>query len=761
MGINNSQSIVKRQQTVMSAATLAGVAGRVLAGVVVAGMCSLGMAQAVPPAQEPLDINNPKAVPVKPAADAKKPAADAAKPADASAPAAAPAAGDPVAAEAAASAKAAEDRQLDAANGSAKAPGEAVPADGNPYKVSRFIVEWHLPSDQHPTSEEMMDTEVTLGVTPQGYVSRFELSAKGDVVTDKAGVAVKRSGTSVTTMKIKDLAAGTGGTFYASAIRDINQALVNSMNERGFIAVFAHAAEDQIAMVETGDNMVGDDLREGKTEDLRLVVWTGQVGLVRSIASGPRLDPAIEAGEIARVNSSDPVQTRVREQSPVKPGDLVRKDIVDDYLFRLNRHPGRRVDVAIAPAEKPEEVALDYLVSENKPWTAYFQLSNTGTEATNLWRERFGFVHNQLTKHDDILRIDYITGGFDQAHAVNLDYTFPLLSDRLKTRVYGGYSQYDASDVGFADEEFTGENWNGGAELVGNIFQYRDLFLDATAGLRWQSVDVTNTLLQQDGSVDYISPYLGLNLERFTDESALSVGATISWNANDLDIEQKDNLGRAAVDQSFTILRFQAEQSLFLEPMFNRWGLFQGEDGKGFTSLAHELAFIGRGQWSFDNRLMPTEEEVAGGLFSVRGYPESLAAGDNVFIGSIEYRFHLPNSFSASDPGKLGRDNMPDWFGRDFRWAPQQAFARADWDLIFKAFFDMASVNISDKQAGELPDTLLSTGIGIEAVFKRNVSARLDWGMALKDAGPEKLGSSEREVEAGNTELHFLMTISY
>ena len=41
------------------------------------------------------------------------------------------------------------------------------------------------------------------------------------------------------------------------------------------------------------------------------------------------------------------------------------------------------------------------------------------------------------------------------------------------------------------------------------------------------------------------------------------------------------------------------------------------------------------------------------------------------------------------------------------------------------------------------------------------MSARLDWGMALKDAGPEKLGTTEREVEAGNTELHFLMTISY
>ncbi|MCX5688805.1 MAG: hypothetical protein NTV94_03270 [Planctomycetota bacterium] len=678
-----------------------------LAGVV-ASTCSLAMAQATPPAQDPLDINNPRALvpaqPAKPAeakaAAASKDAAVPAKPQDgtkdvgaAAGQASAPA--DP----AIAAAEAAKAKEVEATSGSAKAPGQAVPADGNPYKVSRFLIEWHLPSDQHPSSEDLMDTQVTLGVTAQGYVSAYELSSRGDVVTDKAGVAVARTGTNTTVLKIRDLAQGAGGTFYASAIRDINQALVNAMNERGFIAVFAHAA--------------GDDLRAGKTEDLRLVIWTGQVGMVRSIASGPRLDGAIAAGEIKRVDSADPVQTRIREQSPIKNGDLVRKDVIDDYLFRLNRHPGRRVDVAIAPAEKPEEVALDYLVSENKPWTAYFQLSNTGTEATNLWRERFGFVHNQLTKHDDILRLDYITGGFDQAHAVNLDW------------------------------------------------QFRDVFIDATGGLKWQSVDVTNSILQQNGSVDYVTPYIGLNLERFTDESSLFAGATVSWNVNDLDADQKDNLGRPSVDESFTVIRFQAEQSMFLEPIFNDWGLFSGDDGKGLTSLAHEIAFSGRGQWSFDNRLIPTEEEVAGGLFSVRGYPESLAAGDNVFIGSFEYRFHLPNSFTLSDPGKLGREQMPDWFGRDFRWAPQQAYARADWDLIFKAFFDMASVNQVDKEAGEVPDTLFSTGIGLEAVFKRNVSARLDWGMALKDAGPEKLGSKEREVEAGNTELHFLMTISY
>jgi hypothetical protein len=79
-------------------------------------------------------------------------------------------------------------------------------------------------------------------------------------------------------------------------------------------------------------------------------------------------------------------------------------------------------------------VTLDYLVAENKPWTAYAELSNTGTKQTNEWRERFGFVHNQLTRSDDILRLDYATAGFDRSHAVNVDYSFPILSDRVRAR---------------------------------------------------------------------------------------------------------------------------------------------------------------------------------------------------------------------------------------------------------------------------------------------------------------------------------------
>ena len=41
------------------------------------------------------------------------------------------------------------------------------------------------------------------------------------------------------------------------------------------------------------------------------------------------------------------------------------------------------------------------------------------------------------------------------------------------------------------------------------------------------------------------------------------------------------------------------------------------------------------------SRLVPNEEMAVGGLYTVRGYPESITAGDTVINGTIEYRYHL------------------------------------------------------------------------------------------------------------------------
>jgi hemolysin activation/secretion protein len=453
---------------------------------------------------------------------------------------------------------------------------------------------------------------------------------------------------------------------------------------------------------------------------------------------------------------------RMLRQSPLREGDLLRSDTLDRYVFRLNRHPGRRVDAALAPGgSQADELDLDYLIYEPKPWTLYAQLSNTGTEFTDEWRQRFGFIHNQLTGRDDILRLDYLTTGFDDSHTVIGSYEFPLMDGKLRVKPYGSYQEYTASDVGFAGEEFEGTSWQAGLEGALNVFQRRASFIDVVAGFRWEGIKVRNALAQQEGNDDFFIVYGGGRFERFTDRSGTLASAILEANLADLagtDPAEIERMGRSDVDEDFVVFKYDLEHSFFLEPVLFR-DAWRGEApvdpamgrGRGQT-LAHELAFMVRGQEALGSRLIPNFQTVLGGLYTVRGYDESLAPGDSSTLFSVEYRFHVPRALSVNpQPSRTV-------FGEPFRFRPTGPYGVTDWDLILKGFFDIGRVRNTDLQAqvGESDQTLSSVGVGLNLEFKQNLRVRVDWGFVLQDAE-----SGNRRNESGDHRVHFEGTLFY
>ena len=247
---------------------------------------------------------------------------------------------------------------------------------------------------------------------------------------------------------------------------------------------------------------------------------------MRSVASGQRVP------QQARINH--PVHARIRDNSPVAPQpyaratggtDLLRKDKLDEYVFFLNRHPGRRVDVAVSTGQAPGGIALDYLVSEAKPFTLYTQVSNTGTESTNEWRERFGVLHTQFTGRDDILSLEYSTAGFRNRMPC-WDRTRCPCSARMRVRgrVYASYSEFDSSEVGFINQEFSGQEINAGVEAIVTVYQHEDLFLDIIAGGRFQHAEIENSVGGEtiNGTTDIGYPYIGVRAQRYADTSSLA-----------------------------------------------------------------------------------------------------------------------------------------------------------------------------------------------------------------------------------------------
>ena len=113
-----------------------------------------------------------------------------------------------------------------------------------------------------------------------------------------------------------------------------------------------------------------------------------------------------------------------------------------------------------APGREPGSSEVRYRVAESKPWFAYAHWSNTGSRDTTRSRPRFGFVHNQLFGIDDSLRIDYVSGNFDEVQGFFGSYEVPIAFEkRLRLIAAGSYSEYDASSVGLSFANFKGEHF--------------------------------------------------------------------------------------------------------------------------------------------------------------------------------------------------------------------------------------------------------------------------------------------------------------
>lgn len=517
----------------------------------------------------------------------------------------------------------------------------------------------------------------------------------------------------------------------------------------------------------------GDDLRRAREGPAATELWVtmqfGRVSSVSTRAEGGRFaeaggdEQAPDATRSAMVNR--PEHAWILNDSPVSSDasngrNIVLREEIEAFTLRANRYGGRRVDAALSPGEKEGEVAVEYLVNEVSPWTIYAGISNTGSESTGALRERFGVSHSQLTNNDDRLSIDYTTANFEDSHAVNASYDFPIIRDSLRAMAYGQWATFTASDLAQSGLGVEGTNITAGAELAWTVYPGRKsanpLFVDLIGGARWTKVHFENKVLSTTGDASFLFPYMGARAERNRLTDTLSASVRVELNPGVLSGESDlGNLGRLSPDSSWTVVKWQGYYATFLEPLF-RGEAFRNPSDKSIPTMAHEVAFSVRGQHSFGHVLIPTEEDVVGGFYSVRGYPESILAGDDTYLASAEYRWHIPWNWAAGGDASTTSPGLVDrFFGGTFRVQPVGPYGRADWDLILRGFVDYGRA----KENGGLgkDETIVGTGVGLELVIKRNLSARGDLGFPLEAA----TDANNKRVDPGDPRVHFSVSFSY
>ena len=634
------------------------------------------------------------------------------------------------------------------------------PPDGPEYPVSQFVIQYASEHADHPPLESWLPVEVQLGVRD----SRF---------------TAPREGLPQETVTI-DQSAGIVRVYYASALASVSRQLVATLREQGLIGLYIIPHPSDI------DPANEQDLRRSGDTVLRFIVSTGQLRRIRTISLG-------HTGGGSRIDNR--IHRRIRARSPLQPKedarddttDLLRKDLLEEYLFYLNRHPGRYVEAALAPGPEGEGADLDFRINEGRPWQVFFQSSNTGTTQTAKWQNRFGFVNRQLTRRDDILSIDYMNAGGDKVHSVNVFYEAPWFGserpdwwktsgreaswiswfnrdrmpwwgvERLRWQIAGNWTQYEARGLqnptagSFEGFAFDGMDWNASGSLIYNFFQSKNLFIDLIGGLRVRGIETVSLQTQNVSKPILVLPLIGLRLERR--QEIWSLLGDLEFEANVNKIDDPENLGRPGADATWQLLTWNAVASTYLEPLLFP-AAWRDTTNPATSTLAHELYFSTRGQYAFGNRLISQATQVVGGLYSVRGYPQSTATGDDVYIGTLEYRLHIPRIL----PIRRTPVRVP-WVG-DFHFTRQQPYGRADWDLIIRLFADAGYTqqNFSDSNFGlpEVNQFLAGAGLGAELTIKSYLRVRIDYAWALRDSK-----DALEPVKAGHNEIYFQFNLLF
>ncbi len=620
------------------------------------------------------------------------------------------------------------------------------------YKVSKFTVKYgplkRPPHPGLPPAQSLLDAPVTLGQ------SKDALNGPGNGERDLP----------ITLSQIK-----TPETFSGDALQAIYGSIVGQINKRGIYGVFVVVDPDQI------NPSTGEDLRKGTTP-LTLLVYASEVRQVRTIVKPVAKYPFKTASTIV----DDSKYAKITAHSPLKgptkttQGSLLERSALQDYLDRVNRFPGRRVDVAVTASGEDAGVILDYIVHVEHPGVFLFdQTSNTGTQASGEWRTRLGGEIRQLTGLDDTLDLSFETSLSSETYSAFGSYQItPLFPDLLKLKVYGGYGRFQAEDVGFDEAQFVGMSGTAGVLAIYTPLYFKGFPLDVIAGAEYKNVDIRDVgTFPQEGRTNFLLPIVGLATDRTTEQFAAFASVQVEPNLPGVigtDSNELQKMGRFNVSKDFVIAKYSFGISTYLEPYLfaKQWAAYQEEADaakrRGYwkkVTLAHEVSALLHGQYTFaDKRLIPQFEDVIGGFASVRGYPEAFTSGDDSAVFNAEYRFHALRILKPLDTDQPDDPNKPPPPPPKFALRPPTILGRPDLDVILRLFYDVGyAENNNIVEATETNRLLMSVGVGAEVQVLRYLNLRLDCGFPLLSATDK----TSRPVEAGSPRLSFVGVISY
>lgn len=384
-----------------------------------------------------------------------------------------------------------------------------------------------------------------------------------------------------------------------------------------------------------------------------------------------------------------------------KPGDYIKRNVLTKDLQQMNRNPFRTTDVIYSPGKDPGTTDMTFITKDRRPYRFYAGVDNTGYHQTGYNRWYGGINIGNLFGKDQQLDYQYTMGPNAHkfyAHTVKYATAFPW---KHYLTLYGGYSNINAF---LAEQPVNTKGSSSQASLRYEIpvAPQTSLLQEVIVGFDYKR---TTSKLNSQGDFSEELFNGKVNLSQFV------LGYNLGWE-------------RSFYKSSFTLEFFGSPGQMLPQETRHLYNAFRPHATPTYFYGRAALAPIFtlpknfyiyltlRGQAS-TSTLLPSEQLGVGGFNTVRGYLERETAGDDAFIGNLEFRSPLIKVFSS-------------WI----RKAPQDS-------LQVLAFFDYGYVhNLHSGSFFEKQNSyLMGIGPGLRYNMGPYINARLDWGFQLHSTG--------------------------
>jgi hemolysin activation/secretion protein len=385
---------------------------------------------------------------------------------------------------------------------------------------------------------------------------------------------------------------------------------------------------------------------------------------------------------------------------------------IADNTQLANENPAKKVRVVLRPSGKPNEADAVIEVEDEKPWRAFVNADNTGTEQTGRYRTGVGLQHNNLFNRDHTITAQYITSPEypSQVSIYSVGYRVPIYSLGDSIDLIAGHSDVDVgtTQTQAGPLSFTGKGYVAAARynwLLPRRGEYEHRFIFGADYRVYDNACSVGTLgtcgaAGTDVTVHPLSlTYSGTNT-RARSQVAFYATALHNIPGGKNGGEEELQAARHDADADYNILR--AGVSLAVA-----WW-------RDFQARARIDA-----QYT-DAALIPGEQFGIGGWNSVRGFLEREIANDRGYSGSVE--LYTPDLARAS---------------------------RLTWgELRLLAFYDLGEVYRNRAQPGETTNVRVSSaGAGVRMGIKKNFSLRADVASVIDEGGSQ--GAGDVRVHVG------------